>query len=86
MFWKKKPPVDAEPSLNTSISSEHPSPPVGAAQYAEASLDTVVGILRALGRYAFDISGVDATAFSRACEEWAEHLAIGAPHPDGEPG
>ena len=40
--------------------------------------------MRALGRHAFDITGVDATAFRRRCEAWAEHLAVGAPHPEGQ--
>ena len=40
-------------------------------------------MLRALGRYAFDITGVDALTFRQRCEAWAEHLAIGAPHPGG---
>ena len=56
-------------------------PATGVAQYADAALDTVVGMLRALGRYAFDISGVDTAVFRRQSEAWAEHLAIGAPHP-----
>ena len=40
-------------------------------------------MLRALGRYAFDIAAVDALTFRQRCEAWAEHLAIGAPHPGG---
>jgi hypothetical protein len=44
----------------------------------------VVGIVRALGRHAFDVTGVDALAFRRRCEAWAEHLAIGAPHPESQ--
>jgi len=67
------------------MSTERDPSLTGPAQYAEASLDTVVGIMRALGRYAFDISGMDAAVFRRVCEAWAEHLAVGAPHPDGPP-
>lgn len=89
MFWKKRPHPDDEPAAggdagtSRDADSTHDS---GAAQYADAALDTVVGILRALGRYAFDITGVDAQAFRRQCEAWAEHLAISGPHPSTLPG
>jgi hypothetical protein len=29
-----------------------------------------------LGRYAFDLTGIDALAFRRHSEAWAEHLAV----------
>src|SRR4051812_20357497 len=77
VFWKKKSTPEDEPD------EVRPGLAVaGTAQYADAALDTVVGMLRALGRYAFDLTGVDALAFRRQCEAWAEHLAIGAPHPE----
>lgn len=85
MFWKKKAtPGDGQDAGRDSVPELDPvrSHDPGAAQYADAALDTVVGILRALGRYAFDITGVDAQAFRRQCESWAEHLAVGGPHPD----
>jgi diguanylate cyclase (GGDEF)-like protein len=55
----------------------------GAALYADAALDTAVAMLRGIGRFAFDITGADTLSFRRRCEAWAEHLAVGAPHPDG---
>jgi diguanylate cyclase (GGDEF)-like protein len=55
------------------------------APYAEAALDTVVAMLRTLGRYAFDLTGMDALAFRHQSEAWAEHLAVGAPHPERGP-
>ena len=85
MFWKKKatpgddPDAGSESGSARDVDTAHDR---AAAQYADAALDTVGGILRALGRYAFDITGVDAQAFRRQCESWAEHLAIGGPHPD----
>lgn len=86
VFWKKKQQSDGDAPTAPQVAVESESALTGAAQYAEASLDTVVGIMRALGRYAFDITGVDAVAFRRVCEAWAEHLAVGAPHPDGSAG
>jgi diguanylate cyclase len=83
VFWKKKPASENEPAAGESTGLAPAAPGPGVAPYADAALDTVVGMLRALGRYAFDITGVDAAAFRRRCEAWAEHLAIGAPHPDG---
>jgi diguanylate cyclase len=84
VFWKKKSAGDdaleAASAANVSTSASGRS---GAAQYADAALDTAVGMLRGLGRFAFDITGVDALSFRRRCEAWAEHLAVGAPHPDG---
>jgi diguanylate cyclase (GGDEF)-like protein len=82
MFWKRKPGSANEPAAGTT-GVTHAGSAGGAAPYAEAALDTVVGMLRALGRYAFDITGVDTLTFRQRCEAWAEHLAIGAPHPGG---
>lgn len=82
MFWKKKPASENDTAAGETTGLATAASGSGAAPYADAALDTVVGMLRALGRYAFDITGVDATAFRRRCEAWAEHLAIGAPHPD----
>ena len=83
MFWKKKVSQDddREPSDQPDTGAEVPSS--GASHYADLALDTAVGMLRALGRYAFDITGIDAQTFRRRCEAWAEHLAVGAPHPEG---
>ncbi|MCC7369730.1 MAG: GGDEF domain-containing protein [Chloroflexi bacterium] len=94
MFWKKKAAHDDEPDSDVRLGPVGgpgaSAPPSSPAEYADAALDTVVSMLRALGRYAFDITGVDAFAFRRQCETWAEHLAIGGPHPgeqrSGPPG
>ena len=34
----------------------------------DAAADTAVDFLRSFGRYAFEISGMDATTFGRQCE------------------
>ena len=83
MFWKKKPASESEPAAGSATGLVGTRPVSGTTPYADAALDTVVGMLRALGRYAFDITGVDAQTFRRRCEEWVEHLAVGAPHPGG---
>jgi diguanylate cyclase (GGDEF)-like protein len=77
VFWKRKSNADDEPADTGGEAPDSVATP-----YADLALDTVVGMLRGLGRYAFDITGVDATTFRRRCEAWAEHLAVGAPHPD----
>jgi diguanylate cyclase (GGDEF)-like protein len=85
VFWKKKTTSEDEPLAGTRTGSELDASAVGVAQYADAALDTVVAMLRTLGRYAFDLTGIDAMAFRRQSESWAEHLAVGAPHPDQPP-
>ncbi len=83
MFWKKKATDDEGPSP-----SEEPGASGGLTldPLTEAALDTVVGILRAFGRHAFEVAGVDLATFRQRCEAWAEHLAIGAPHPEAGSG
>ena len=85
VFWKKRAAAEDEPLAGTRSGSEAESSATGVSPHADAALDTVVAILRTLGRYAFDMTGVDALAFRRHSEAWAEHLAIGAPHPDRSP-
>jgi diguanylate cyclase (GGDEF)-like protein len=83
MFWRRKSTDDEEPA-----SREEPgaSGEIARDPQAEAALDTVVGILRAFGRHAFEVAGMDLATFRQRCEAWAEHLAIGGPHPDAERG
>ena len=79
MFWKRRSIDDggSSPTADTSASGGMSSDPL-----AEAALDTVVGMLRAFGRYAFEVAGMDLATFRQRCEAWAEHLAIGGPHPE----
>jgi diguanylate cyclase (GGDEF)-like protein len=85
VFWKKKTLSEDEPLAGTKSGSEIETTAVSVASHADAALDTVVAVLRTLGRYAFDLTGIDAMAFRRHSEAWAEHLAVGAPHPDRPP-
>ena len=83
MFWKRKSTDDAGPPTTEGSSASkgmRPDP------LAEAALDTVVGVLRAFGRHAFEIASMDLATFRQRCEAWAEHLAIGAPHPEARSG
>jgi diguanylate cyclase (GGDEF)-like protein len=84
VFWKKKVIPDDGSEAGVSTDPEPDLAANGAPRHADDALDTVVGMLRALGRYAFDITGIDALVFRRRCEAWAEHLAIGGPHPDAD--
>jgi diguanylate cyclase len=47
-------------------------------------IDTLGSILRALGRYSFDLAQVEARSVQESFEQWARHATIGAPVP-GEP-
>lgn len=46
------------------------------------AIDTVVSMLRTLGRQPLGIGDVDPIESGRHFERWANHLAIGGPHPD----
>lgn len=47
----------------------------------ESALDTVGALLRVLGKYAFDVDGLDASTLEQECEAWARHVLLGAPKP-----
>jgi diguanylate cyclase (GGDEF)-like protein len=84
VFWKKKTSAEEVSLASGGGSPDRTESGAGMSQYADAALDTVVALLRTLGRYAFDIGGVDSLVFRRQSEAWAEHLAVGAPHPESE--
>jgi diguanylate cyclase (GGDEF)-like protein len=83
MFWKKKATDDegSSPTHEPGASGGTRLDPL-----TEAALDTVVGILRAFGRHAFEVASMDLATFRQRCEDWAEHLAVGAPHPEAGSG
>jgi len=83
VFWKKKGTDDDSDVPPGDQPTPHGAP---LDPLAEAALDTVVGMLRAIGRHAFEIAGMDLATFRQRCEAWAEHLAIGAEHPDAGDG
>jgi diguanylate cyclase (GGDEF)-like protein len=85
MIWKRNskpsPAVSAEsapPQATTSL-----TPPVDPERELDGALDTIGGILRALGRYAFDIPESEAKTTAETCERWATHLLLRMPPPDG---
>jgi diguanylate cyclase len=51
----------------------------------DAAIDTVVSILRSMGRFGIDLGDEDPAVVRRRFESWATHLAIGGPHPDHQP-
>jgi len=51
----------------------------------DQAMDTVAGLVRTLGRYAFDVASMDREAFGRRCEAWVRHVLTGAPLPKDEP-
>jgi diguanylate cyclase len=85
MLWKR----NSKPSPAAPQESTPPrevaslSPPVDHERELDGALDTVGGILRAIGRYAFDIPETEAKATSETCERWATHLILRTPAPDG---
>jgi hypothetical protein len=84
VFWKMKSASEDEPAVGGRTGAAAATSAAGTSEHADAALDTVVGMLRVLGRYAFDLTGVDASTFRRHCEAWAEHLAIGGPRPESQ--
>jgi diguanylate cyclase (GGDEF)-like protein len=82
VFWKRKPAgKQPAPADDTRTSGR----PAAEDAVGEAALDTLVAIVRAFGRHAFEIAGIDMATFQRRCDAWAQHLVVGAPHPDAGP-
>lgn len=88
MMWKK-PGADV---AYDDAATPAPSPAVAASPIGrydtaqeDAAIDTVVSIMRSLGRYSFDVGDENAATVRRRFETWATHLAIGGPHPDHQP-
>ena len=86
MLWKRSrtdTPVDAVPMAAQSV-------PVSTAPYGsprdteqeDHAIDTVVAMLRTLGRLPFGGGEGESPEIRRQFELWATHLAIGGPHPD----
>lgn len=43
----------------------------------DALLDTIVSVVRALGRFAFDLDSEPAEQFRKRCQRWIDHLTLG---------
>lgn len=50
----------------------------------EMALDTLGSMLRILGEYALDQEQVEAAAFTQLSEQWAQHVLMATPSPNGE--
>jgi diguanylate cyclase (GGDEF)-like protein len=85
MLWKR----NSKPSPAVASESTPPresaslSPPIDPERELDSALDAIGGIIRAVGRYAFDIPESEAKTTSETCERWATHLILRTPAPDG---
>src|SRR5687768_8138478 len=86
MLWKRTradSPVDVVPTSVRSVPmSAVPFHALRDTAQEDAAIDTVVAMLRTLGRQPFGGSEGDSGEIRRQFELWASHLAIGGPHPD----
>ncbi len=53
---------------------------------ADEALDAVGAVLRALGRFAFEVDGQDPAAIAESFEAWARHVLVRSPRPGDAPG
>jgi hypothetical protein len=85
MLWKRiraDAPVDAVPIASRSVAAL--TADLSALRdtgQEDAAIDTVVAILRTLGRQPFGGGDGDTPEVRRLFDAWASHLSIGAPHP-----
>ncbi|HCK81278.1 MAG TPA: GGDEF domain-containing protein [Candidatus Competibacter sp.] len=73
MFFAKKSdkkPPDEPQSANPKASAD-----------GDSALDAAAGLLRILGKYAFDLDQYSAQTVNGLCEQWARHILVGSPHP-----
>ena len=52
----------------------------------EMALDTLASMLRILGEYALDQEEMEAAAFTRLSEQWAQHVLVATPPPGSDAG
>ena len=84
MIWKRNSkPSPAVPEESTPPHEAVSVPPLDPERELDSALDTVGGILRALGRFAFDLPESEAKTTAELCERWATHLILRTPAPDG---
>lgn len=86
MLWKRAradSPVDVTPtSARSAPISLVPRQSFRDTAQEDAAIDTVVAMLRTLGRLPFGGGEADTAEIRRLFDLWATHLAIGGPHPD----
>ncbi len=85
MLWKRnsKPSPAAAPESTPPRETVSVTPPLDPERELDSALDAVGGILRAIGRFAFDIPETEAKTTNETCERWATHLILRTPAPDG---
>ncbi|MFN8634962.1 MAG: diguanylate cyclase [Chloroflexota bacterium] len=82
MLWNRsRGDATTRATATPALSSVPPSAPRDTAQEDDA-IDTVVSILRSLGRHQFDAADPNVADVARLYELWAAHLSIGGVHPD----
>jgi diguanylate cyclase len=85
MLWKRTradAPVDVLPIATRSVAAPAAGPhPLRDTEQEDAAIDTVVAILRTLGRQPFGGGDGDTSEVRRLFDAWASHLSIGGPHP-----
>ena len=88
MLWRRARADDLSPDLVVSANStEAPEPlPLTRRDTAQedAAIDTVVAMLRTLGRHRFAVGDANPAEIGHLFELWATHLSIGGPHPDDQ--
>lgn len=79
MFWRKKPTATAAADGAATGPARQLDPE------SERALEATAQILRALGRYAFDVGETPARSVTDAFERWAAHVLVLGPPPGEEP-
>lgn len=51
---------------------------------AELAFDTLASVVRTLGDFPLEQPNLDVGSFARSCEQWAQHILVGAPAPGGD--
>jgi len=86
MFWSRAkntdPPKTSEPRIVAATPSA--GPPSERPVDADAAIDAIGAMLRAMGKLAFDVEDLGAAEIGRRFEAWAQHVTIGGRHPSGE--
>ncbi|MET0591723.1 MAG: GGDEF domain-containing protein, partial [Polyangiaceae bacterium] len=83
MLWKRNSKPSPASTSDAPPPSSSLSPPIDPERELDGALDTIGGMFRAIGRYAFDIPETEAKTTMEACERWATHLILRTPAPDG---
>ena len=60
--------------------------PEAAAEEADAAVDTLADVLRALGEFSFDTAEMERAEAAERFEAWARHLLVGSDPPEGASG